>query len=239
MISSSKQNITVGTVSQGDKSYEASLQLIIDKINKMSDNSLIIAPELVLTGFDYDNMDKASEFTNYATDKLLSLVGSQILIFTAIVKKDNRYENEAIILHNHKVIHRQSKSRLFTLGGEEKHFKAGDSKDIIPFEINSVKYAVLICFEIRFKELWKAVEGVDIIIVPAQWGKIRENHIVKLSQALAIMNQCFVIMSSSGDCGILELSQIYNPNGDSLSCDEKIKISEVAKIRRYISMETE
>jgi hypothetical protein len=91
MISSTKQ-ISVATVSQDGSTYETSLRLIIDKINNVSDNSLIIAPELVLTSFDYENMDRASEFTAYALDILLNLVDNQILVFTAIVKKDDGYE---------------------------------------------------------------------------------------------------------------------------------------------------
>ncbi len=237
MISSHKLDIV--TILQGNVSYDASLNLIMGATLNAQNGSLVVAPELVLTGFDYENMDRASEFADHALNRLLGLVDNQILVFTAIVKKNNEFENEAFVLHNHKIIHRQSKSRLFTLGGEEKHFRAGRDADITPFVVNGVKYAILICFEIRFKELWKAVEGVDVVIVPAQWGVLRENHIMKLCSALAIMNQCFVVLVSSGYDGISELSQIYNPNGDLLTVDEPIDTREVAKMRRYIDMGTD
>lgn len=236
MISSASHKLSINIVCHHNTSYDESLRIIIDKINLAEENSLILAPELVFTGFDYENMDKASEFTRYVLRILLELVGNKIFVFTAIVKKDNGFENEAFVLHNHKIVHRQSKSRLFALGKEEKHFVAGKSSDIIPFKINSIKYAILICFEIRFKELWRAVEGVDVILVPAQWGVLRQKHIIRLCSALAIMNQCFVVIVSSGESGISELSKIYNPEGDTLMLNKPIDANEVIKMRRYINM---
>jgi len=49
---------------------------------------------------------------------------------------------------------------------------AGKLEDINPFTINGVRYAIIICFELRFKELWRRIEGVDIVVIPwPWWGK--------------------------------------------------------------------
>ncbi len=83
------------------------------------------------------------------------------------------------------------------MGDEDKHLLAGDESEIKPFEIDGVKYGVLICFELRYKELWKKLEGCDVILLPSQWGEPRKRHLEILSQALAIMNQCFVLVANS------------------------------------------
>lgn len=233
MTSSSLLNVI--HIIHGDTVYEQSLNLLIEALATNQPNSIIIAPELFLSGFDYDNMDKASKFTKYAIDKLLKLVENQILVFTAIVKKDNKFENEAIVINHHQIIHRQSKRKLFKLGLEDKYFASGAEQNELVFSVNSVKYAILICFEIRFTPLWEKVRKADVIIVPAQWGLLREQHLCKLSQALSIANQCFVVTTSSGEVGkIANIATTYNPNGEL--AEDSIDLSEVVKMKRYIDM---
>ncbi len=42
----------------------------------------IVAPEVLLTGFDYDNFDDVVEFYDVAIERLLEVVGDEIFIFT-------------------------------------------------------------------------------------------------------------------------------------------------------------
>jgi len=106
-----------------------------------------------------------------------------------------------------------------------------------------VKYALLICFELRFKELWKQIEGADVVFVPARWGKPRRQHLEILSRALAVMNQCYVVVSNSSDPDMAGASAIISPNGDAIMDDNaeaiegSIDFREIKKIRRYIVMD--
>lgn len=196
-------------------------------------NSLIVASEVYLSDFDYDNMEKASSFSQMAIEKLIEIAENQIIILTVIRKIDNAFVNQAIAIHNHQVIHTQEKSKLFKLGGEDRYFISGEDSKIKPFEINGIKIGILICFELRFKELWKVLEGCDIIIIPAKWGLLRELHFRVLSNALAVMNQCFVVAHSSGGKDIVNSSMIYSPNGCVV---DSINMTEVTKMRRYIAV---
>ena len=106
-----------------------------------------------------------------------------------------------------------------------------------------MKYAILICIELRFKELWEQVEGADVVFVPSRWGKLRKTHLEVLSRALAVMNQCYVIVSSSSDEKMASSSCIISPTGEVTMNDEleavveSIDFREIKKMRRYIVMD--
>jgi len=101
---------------------------------------------------------------------------------------------------------------------------------------------MLICFELRFKELWKRLEGADVILIPAQWGIPRKRHLDILAPALAVMNQAYVIVANSAREDMAASSAIYSPNGGIIQDDMKEGISGeidfalLKKIRRYIVM---
>jgi predicted amidohydrolase len=83
------------------------------------------------------------------------------------------------------------------MNDERKYFKAGEIEDIKVIKLGELKIASLICFELRFTELWEKLKGADIIFVPAMWGTLRKEHYETLTKALAIANQCFVVASDS------------------------------------------
>ena len=157
-------------------------------------------------------------------------------------EEEKKIVNQAVVIHNHKIIYRQNKYKLFKIGNEHKYFDAGDKDSIKKFTINGVKYAILICFELRFKELWKKIEGVDIIIIPAMWGKSRRRHLEILSQALAIMNQCFVIVANSANSDMAKSSLVTYPWGELTKNNSlklitnNIDLKEVTKVRRLVYM---
>jgi len=223
------------------ETYEKNLHTLLEYIQHTQAN-LILAPELALTNFDYEHFEEAAAFYEKALKELLAVVETQILVLTMTVKEGNDFFNRAIVIHNHQVVHQQDKYKLFKLGNEEKYFKAGDENKIVKFEINGVSYAILICFELRFKELWKRVEGADIVLVPARWGKNRSRHLKVLSQALAIMNQCFVLVSNAADEDMALATAVISPWGE-VSSDETLAVIEknidrkdVKRVRRLITV---
>jgi len=219
--------------------YEKNLHYLLDYVQNSKAN-LILAPELALTNFDYEDFEEAAAFYEEALKELLAVVKRQTLVLTMTVKEGNDFFNRAVVIHNHQVVHQQDKYKLFKLGNEEKYFKAGDENKIVKFEINGVSYAILICFELRFKELWKRIEGVKVVLVPARWGESRSRHLKVLSQALAIMNQCFVLVSNSADEDMALASAIISPWGEVTSeeirlvIEKNIDLKEVKRVRRLI-----
>jgi len=241
MISKNKSLSVVSLQLKTEKSYQENLEKLLS-ILKITKAELIVAPELCLTDFDYENFEAVAGFYETALSELLETVSDKILVLTMTRKEGNSFVNQAMVIHNHQVIHKQNKYRLFTLGDEIKYFKSGVQEDIVKFTIKGISYGILICFELRFKELWRQLEGTDIVLIPARWGKPRKRHLEVLSQALAIMNQTFVVVSNSADDDMASSSAIISPWGESYMDDgsalleKSINLQEIKRTRRMINM---
>ncbi|MEA3314993.1 MAG: carbon-nitrogen hydrolase family protein [Campylobacterota bacterium] len=226
--------------------FNHNLEYLVSIIKKEKENSFILAPELALTGYSYDNIENASLFTSIAIEKLLKLSSNKTISITMItktkVKDKDLYLNTFYIFYKNKIVHSQSKNKLFVLNDERKYFSKGKKKDIKVFEIDNIKIAVLICFELRFSELWKKIEGADIILIPTMWGKKREKHLSILSKSLAVLNQCFVVVSDSANDDMAKNSAIITPFGKVYKDNKKeiikhnINLKEIELMRRYMNV---
>jgi len=228
---------------ESHKRYQDNLDVLLVYLEKHQDKHLVMLPEVYLTSFDYEHMHTAAKFSANSIKVLKKVVNEQILVFTAILYDGDEFVNQSVVIHKHKVVHKQNKVKLFKLGDEDLYFRAGKSKKIKIFEIDKVKYGILLCFELRFKELWQQIEGADVVLIPARWGKERKNHLEILSQALAVMNQCYVVVSNSSDSDMASSSAIISPFGKVIMDDSKTEIKakldfrEIKKIRRYIILD--
>lgn len=223
--------------------FEKNLEELKNLIISCEENSIILAPELALSGFCYDRMEEASIFSLKAIEELKELSYNKTIALTFIMKKDkNSFLNTLHIFHNKQIIHTQSKVQLFPLGDELEHFVAGNEDDIKIIEINGIKIATLICFELRFPRLWEKIKGVDIILNPAMWGIKRKDHYESISKSLALVNQCFVIACNSADDNMAKGSAIISPFGNVIKDDSKIVLQtdfdkdEILKVRKYIDI---
>ncbi|CAA6800111.1 MAG: Aliphatic amidase AmiE (EC [uncultured Sulfurovum sp.] len=223
--------------------YQENLDKLLMYLENYQNKHIVVAPEVFLTSFDFEHMTTAAKFSANALKTLKKIVNEQIVILTLILEDGDDFVNQAVVIHKHKVVHRQEKVKLFRLGDEDLYFKAGKKKKIQPFVIEGVSYAILICFELRFKDLWKQVEGADVVIIPVRWGRVRKKHLEILSSALAVMNQCYVVVSSSSDKDMALVSSIISPSGESIqddtleSIEGTVDFREIKKMRRYIVMD--
>jgi len=222
--------------------FEKNLKKLVKQINNCPDNSFILAPELYLTGYAYDRMDDAVSISIKAIKTLEELSLKKTIVLTLTTKKKKQYFNTLHIFHKGDIVHTQSKAKLFVLNDERVYFTAGDEKDIKIVDIDGIKVATLICFELRYIELWKKVQGADVILVPAMWGLRRKQNFEILTRALAVANQCFVIASDSANDDMAKSSAIISPFGDVTKDDEKKLIlcdanfKEIKKMRRYLNI---
>ncbi len=222
--------------------YEKNLQILKELTNKTKKNSVVVAPELCLTHFSFDHMQKAAEFGKKAMDDIKELSKDRVFAFSLTEKINGKFFNTAKILYNGEVIHSQPKHKLFTFGFEDKYFTPGKEEDIKIVEINGLKFAILICFEIRFIDLWKKLQGADIILIPALWGKLRKEQFEAITKALAIINQAFVIASDSANADMAKGSGIITPFGKEFRDDNKnilyhnADLQEIKKMRRYMNI---
>jgi predicted amidohydrolase len=225
-----------------NENFEENLIHLKKLICDCEENSIILAPEIALTGFCYDRMEEASIFAIKAIKEIQELSNNKTIALTFITKKNNKYFNTLHVFKNKKILHTQSKSQLFPLGNELEHFSAGNPDDIKIIDIDGVKVATLICFELRFPKLWEKIKGADIILNPAMWGLKRKDHYETISKSLALVNQCFLIASNSADENMAKGSAIISPFGNVTKNDSseiiscKFDIDEIKKVRKYINI---
>jgi predicted amidohydrolase len=79
---------------------------------------------------------------------------------------------------------------------ESKKLKPG-SKISIPTKTSVGKLGMLICYDLRFPEVSRALasSGSEILVVPSAWikGKMKEEHWLTINKTRAIENGCYVI----------------------------------------------
>lgn len=225
------------------KNYEQNLQTLITLINDTPENGIVLAPEVCLTDFDYARFDEAASFTKSAIEELLPLSKNKIIILTLIEKRKNgKFYNVAKVMYKENIVHEQCKKELFTLGEETQYFTALEDESPTIFEVEGIKFGLLVCFELRFKKYWMDLEGADIILVPARWGKLRADNFKVLTQALAIMNQCYVLGADASNEDCTRMSGIITPfgnaslNGNALCLTSTYDKQELRKMRRYLDV---
>lgn len=223
--------------------YEDNLTTLSKLIEQTPENAIVLAPEVCLTDFDYEHFEEAALFSDHAIEKLLMLSNERVVVLSVIEKQeDGTFFNVAKVLYNQKIIHQQCKNRLFKLGDEHKYFSQGQDEKLSTFEINGIKFGLLICFELRFKQFWQDLEGSDIILVPARWGKLRSENFRVLTEALAVMNQCYVLGADGSNEDCTSMSGIISPfgetarNGNELCLCVPYDKPEIERMRRYLDV---
>ena len=230
------ENLNLISLTLKAKSATDRLEELANLVEAAPKNSLLLASELCISGYDFDGFfagaNKAmlggmiGSFDAMLLERLQeALSPDKFLGFTHLsslnksaglaqisnlAAHEPKIYNEFILLNSSNVFHSQFKAELFRPNLEHEIFAAGEVSDINAFTFKGLKLGVLICFELRDSRLWAKLRGCDIIMVPAMWGKAREEAYLSLCKALAIANNCYVMISSSLD---LELAGVFLPDG--------------------------
>jgi len=222
--------------------YNENLKILLTLIEKSDKNSLIVAPEVCLTAYDYNNFEEVLAFADGAIEAIKKTSFNKIVILTIIEKRGGEIFNFAKVFHNGEVVYERAKARLFRFGDEHKYMSEGKDNAIKIIEVDGIKIAIFICFELRFKELWKMSEGADVIAVPSYWGVLRTEHFKSITQTLAIINQCYVVASDSLNEDCTKMSGIITPQGvvernlDKPSLEVPYSKKEITLMRRYMDV---
>jgi len=225
------------------ENFDENVAHLLELVANLPRHSIIVTPEVCLTGFAYDRMDEAAKAGLYALEQIKKISRDKIITLTTIAKEGEDFVNRTDVVYNGDIVHTQHKVKLFPLGNEHRHFKAGNEEEIEIFEIDGIKFGILICFELRFAELWLKLRGADIVLNPSLWGKPRKQHYEILTRALAIANQCYLVAANSANPDMARSSAIIDPNGKAISDDYTEVIEgvfdpgEIKRIRRYIEMD--
>ena len=163
----------------------------------VNENSLFVLPELCSTGFSM-NAKEVAEEKNGITFKFLSELakGRNIWIAAGL----GGYDSQGMGLNQATVIGpdgiergRYTKNYPFSLSNEGQFYR--QSSDVLVVDCCDFKLAPIICYDLRFPELFRAAQnkGAELFVVIANWPIKRVDHWVTLLQARAIENQAWVV----------------------------------------------
>ena len=77
--------------------YQENLDALIALVEYHKEKALIVAPEVCLTGFDYERMDTVAKFSILALKSLKKMVDKQVLVLTLILKEKEAFVNQAVV----------------------------------------------------------------------------------------------------------------------------------------------
>jgi predicted amidohydrolase len=211
-------------VIQGD--LDANLAYVREALARVAAQgaNLVVLPEMWSSGFAYKNLAQLAQRTEEIVAELCELSARYNLVIVGSQPEpsgDVRVFNTAHVVDNGAVVTSYRKLHLFSLLGEDKAFKGGDTWCLAETSIGKV--GVIICYDLRFPELSRrlALEGARVICVPAQWPKPRQEHWRTLLRARAIENQLYLVScNATGLIGKLDffgMSMIIDPKGEVLA----------------------
>jgi predicted amidohydrolase len=159
--------------------------------------SLVVLPEMFSTGFSY-NVAVTCQTAAREDETFLAQLAAEfeVTVLGGAVTRDpaGSVHNEAIAFgpEGHRLA-RYTKQRVFSPGGEAAVHTPG--KTTVTFPWNGFTVAPLVCYDLRFPELFRAAaaQGAEVFAVIAAWPARRERHWLTLLQARAIENQAYVI----------------------------------------------
>lgn len=133
---------------------------------------------------------------------------------------DPRPFNSFVLAGPDGTVHRYRKIHPFTYGGEDRHFRAGDS--FTQVTIDGLRITLFVCYDLRFAdEFWALAPTTDVYLVPANWPEARRSHWMALLQARAIENQAYVVgcnrVGSGGSLAYSGDTRIVDPLGELLA----------------------
>jgi predicted amidohydrolase len=210
--------IRLGDLDSNREKFLSALPEVIDE-----QPTIILLPEMWGTGFDYENLVSFSKHTDgICKDIAGRLNESTLIIFSLPERNYNKVYNTVFAVSSDGVTARYRKNFLFSPLGEDTYIDKG--KGISVFEFSGVKVGLLLCYELRFPELFRmtAFAGADIIAVPAIWPEMKKDHWLTLLKARAIENQCFIagcntsVMHTSKKDMPCGFSAVFDPWGEAL-----------------------
>lgn len=168
-----------------------------DLAARAGDSDLIVLPEMFSTGFSM-NVDKVAEDEPSETEAFLRELARErgAAVLGGLVRKnpDGWGRNELIAFApDGAELVRYRKNRCFRYTGEADHYRSGTEVSV--FEWGGGKIAPLICYDLRFPELFRraTAKGAELIVVIASWPEVRIEHWITLLRARAIENLAWVV----------------------------------------------
>lgn len=188
--------------------------------------NVLILPEMFATGFTMNTSVTMEDLEGKTISFLQNFAqkdGLWIIAGMVLKGEGGKGKNSAVIidkLGNLKGVY--VKTKLFSYQDEHLYHEPGSGPSV--FDIDGVRTALFICYDLRFPELFRKVaKESELMVVIASWPELRQAHWDTLLRARAIENQCYVAgVNRVGEGGGLSFgggSTVYDPFGNPLLVD--------------------
>ncbi len=201
---------------------ERNLSNVLTAVRSTPDGGILLLPEMFFWDFDMERLGEFAGMTPGILRELSALSREKDLLICGTLPEEcsDGIRNTAYLVDRGELIGRRSKIKLFPLFAEDRYFRAGEENPVFTTRFGRV--GVLICFELRFTDLVLDLrrKGVEILLVPSQWGEARGTHLEILSRSRAVELQSYLAVSNVW--GVLRgtefagRSGVYSPWGEIL-----------------------
>lgn len=194
----------------------------------LSEDDVVVLPEMWTSGYDLENLEThaaknlepiKSEIINLAKKYSVNIIAGSI---PNKMEDGNVYNTAFYVNKSGEMLYDYSKIHLVPMLNEPE-FLTGGKKSVETFNLLGEKAGLVICYDLRFPELFRdlALQEAKIIFVVAEWPLERKDHWLTLLKARAIENQCYIvgcnnIGTQNNDTTFAGNSVIYNPFGEVL-----------------------
>ena len=132
---------------------------------------VVVLSEMFQTGFVTEPESIADDGRTLQWLQRVAKRDNFAIVGSVVVKEGECYYNRMYFVKPTGEVEYYDKHHLFSVGGEDKHFMAGDKRVVV--EWRGVRYMLEICYDLRFP-VWSRQRGdYDAIIYSALWPKPR------------------------------------------------------------------
>ena len=204
----------------------ANLEQLSRNIKNVSDGTdLIVLPELFTTGFVVD--ESAQELAERNTGETIKFLRDLSQYYNVAIAGSflactaSQLYNRAFFIEPNDDEILYDKRHLFTMSGEHNIYNQGNTEAPV-FRYRGMNIKLIVCYDLRFPVFCRNVNNAyDVLLVVANWPKVRLNAWRTLLQARAIENECYVC--GVNRCGTDPKGLEY-AHGASLIIDFKGKV---------------
>lgn len=191
-------------VIDGDVEENISKVKSLFKETNLSETDIVVLPEMWTSGYDLKNIERyAAKHLSPILDIIQELAKEyQVNVIAGSIPNtkdsDGVYNTAFVVDQEGNLVHEYSKMHLVPMLNEPEYLMSGEEKANV-FELNSQTMGVLICYDLRFPEVFRdlSISGAKMIFVVAEWPKERAEHWITLLKARAIENQCYIVSSNT------------------------------------------
>lgn len=161
-------------------------------------SDLYVLPEMWSTGFATEPQGLAEDENNSISLAWMKQTAQQqncaICGSLAVRTADGNYRNRQYFVNGRNgTVQYYDKHHLFTYGGENRYYEAGETHTIVEYE--SFRILLLTCYDLRFPVWSRYADGLqyDLIVCVANWPESRQNAFHILTRARAIENMTYLV----------------------------------------------